>query len=217
MTTYCQTTRRGRRAFTLIEVLATLTIIAIISAIGLISLRTSSNSMALSSAETLSASLLQNARSLAIMNNKTVRILVNHDSSDPGRCLRSIGIAMAQDNAGTVEWVAAGKAETLPANIFFNPSLSKGNGNGLPVPTMRLAFPRGEAQAEGNGPEWYYFEIGPNGMADKSNGALFVLGSGRLDDSGNLVPLPQNEVRGFVLRQLGTLTSFDSADQLPSL
>jgi prepilin-type N-terminal cleavage/methylation domain-containing protein len=215
MTTYYQINRRERSAFSLLEVLTTLAIIGILSTIGLASMRNSSHTLSLTSGENMAASLLQNARSLAILKNSTVRVLISHDTADPSRCLRGIGIAVASDNGGTTEWTAAGKMESLPQAIFFNPSLSKVNGNGETVPVMNLEFPKSSAQPEGAGPEWYYFEIGPNGMTDKSNGALFVLSSGRIDESGTLVPFPQNQVRGFVLRQLGTLTSFDSAEQLP--
>jgi prepilin-type N-terminal cleavage/methylation domain-containing protein len=118
------------QAFTLLELLVVLGLIAALSFVLLGSLAGGGKSVALQSGQTLVANLITAARIRAVATGNQTRILVHHDTASPlaaGRYLRQL--AMEELRAGA--WVTLQSA-ALPDGIYVLPHQNRTPANLLP-------------------------------------------------------------------------------------
>ncbi len=224
--------RRRARGFTLIELLVVLGIIAVVVAGVGLALRGGDDTVALGSAQRTMSSLLTATRAQAIMNGTHARLIVHVDQNDPDRYLRFAGIVREQREAdGSAfsprRWEPTSEGTSLPRGTYFVPdsgatvpgNLFGGNWNlggdafsNYPG-TMLLNYPRTPQgqnyETEGGGPEWAYYEFGPNGELTTGAGAVqIVLTVGRRTPGTPELGNPEN-VRGLIVRPIGTFHLVD--------
>jgi prepilin-type N-terminal cleavage/methylation domain-containing protein len=121
-----------RRAFTLIELLAGLGVIALLAGLLGWALRDGSPTDALESAQATVASLLDAARREAVLNQSRAMLVVDADPADE-RFLRAVHVAVeTAPDSGL--WRFADDGVALPRGIYFVPGSS-----GVPGATLIVA------------------------------------------------------------------------------
>ena len=113
---------RKRKAFTLIELLMVIAIIAVISAASIGVARMRADKQSLIAGQQILMSAFEEARLMAISKNVRSRVVI-YKGDDPGRKLRQVGILYeAFDNEDrNMGWIASGMPVNLPKNVFFIP------------------------------------------------------------------------------------------------
>lgn len=221
---------RGRRGFTLVELLAVVGLIMILATVVGVAFSGRSGASALPTAQRIAASGFQAARSTAILNpsvrdsagnsvrltNPRVRVLIHNDPSDPDRYLRFFGTVIGNDTQG---WAAITQGTFLPSGLFFVPpeggqtvdgaimpprSLSSFDGN------MNLNFPRTALSPAGTGPSWFFYEFEGSGrLAPTNDENRVIIATAHVRQEGDDTPeiYFDNEfaITGFLILQSGTL------------
>ncbi|MFP4260957.1 MAG: prepilin-type N-terminal cleavage/methylation domain-containing protein [Opitutales bacterium] len=226
--------RSRRSAFTLIELLVVISIILIAASILFVGGRGGGGAK-LSTAQRIVSSIAQGARGQAILKNAKTRLIIYSDNntgsdSDPDKMLRYFGIIYADPESADMskpDWIAGTKGTYLPEGIYFDPDggpdAAIGSNPWDDSNTMNLEYPRASAQAEGSGPEYYYYSFNRNGtMANgfENNWLVFRSGTLKPDESGALaVEFPEAGEEGenlksaIIFRRVGTTTPVtDPAD-----
>ncbi len=195
-----------RPAFTLIEMMVVVALIAIlVGGVGY-SLAGGGTSASLATAQRSIASVFQAARAAAILNGGVeqpdgttvpfksvrVRVLISDDDSEDSEIRwRYVGVVYGEaDPTGQFygQWFALNQGATLPQGIYvIAPSATS---DILPesalrsdrVPTMRVEYPRQGGKREGGGTRWFYYEYDGSGVASRdANGKRIILAPGTLD------------------------------------
>lgn len=199
-------------AFSLIELLTVMALIAVLSVPIAHLVREGSDARAMKSAQNLLAAQLTSARTHAIVSRAACRLLVYSDrESNPelGDRLRRLQIAIAQ---GDGTWRAVGAASSLPGNIRLVPKAAP--------PTLRPGgwgdAPTSSLPADAAFDVWwgdrvqrahYYFvEFSPLG---NTTGATLVLSPAVIHPVGEALAVcftQPTEVSGVRLSQYGALT-----------
>lgn len=110
--------RRAPSGFTLVELLAVITIMAIILALGIPAITTMSKATALQTAARTVSGTLNQARQIAITQRRKVRVIFPNQSSNlPDLAYRSLAVVTA-DQSGTV-WTYLTKFQSLPLGAAF--------------------------------------------------------------------------------------------------
>ncbi len=121
---------RSRRAFTLLELLVVLGLVAALSVVLLGGLAGGGKSVALQSGQTLVANLITAARTRAVATGNQTRVLVHHDTDSPRAAERYLRhVAMEELRAGS--WVTL-QSTALPSGVYFLPHQNRTPANLLP-------------------------------------------------------------------------------------
>lgn len=172
------------KAFTLVEILIVVVVIASIIGFFALNMRQSKEQLALSQGEKLLASLLQTARSTAILNSHlihkeggkfpkiTSRLIIAKDPANPKHYLRYVGIIYG--NKETDTWWPAQGGVTLPEGLYIavDPADYPNHGQTLPG-TMYLQYPEIDEEetslnaGHASYPKWAYIEFDQEGAASK--------------------------------------------------
>ncbi|MBC2604185.1 prepilin-type N-terminal cleavage/methylation domain-containing protein [Puniceicoccus vermicola] len=116
--------KSSRSAFTLVELLVVLGVMALFVGVFATALRPGSPTVAVEGAQSQLASLLTQARGVAVLKNASTRLIIHNDSAgDDDRYLRFAGIVYAVDTSvpadGKIdEWWPATDGITLPQGVY---------------------------------------------------------------------------------------------------
>lgn len=179
------------RAFTLIELMVTIGVMAILAGILFTAFNQNRNAPRLETARMLLSQAFANARSTAILKQNRARLIIyakepeNHEESQ--KYLRYFGVVV-ETGYDSNQWETALKGEYLPEGIFYIPQStefleweenrpsSRNNHQ-----SMQLAFPSLEPEPEGSGPDrWEFFEFKSTGrMSGLTNKVVLARGDMR--------------------------------------
>lgn len=210
------TTSRSPRAFTLIELLAVMSIMTLMAGICGLALQEGSPAVALQSAQGTVASLLAAARGQAAVNQNRSMLAVVADPANE-HFLRSITIVVeTAPNSG--RWWIAGATTLLPRGIYFVPGTTdlpgaEFDGSAVPAgewPVTRLSslgvVPDGSITPPPEYPAGRYLgmvtPLTLSGLAGAGGGDKLVLASARRTSAGVIFDQPER-VGGVALSCYG--------------
>ena len=136
-------------AFSLLELLVVISIIAVLMTIGSYGIKNFSKASGVSAAIPIAQGVFSQARSLAIEKGTDTRVLMHNDSDTTAglnreRNLRYMVVQYFDDKGTAVttddEWVTASKGVKLPEGVFYSPTLSN-QGAAPNVTTVATALP----------------------------------------------------------------------------
>lgn len=203
-------------AFTLVELLVVLGIMALMAGGLGLALQDGSPAVALESAQGTVASLVTAARGQAALSQRRTRLVVNADPADE-RFLRGILVAVeSAPNSG--QWRVAADGALLPRGIYVVPgsaglagtvfNAGAGTAGGWPDgrrSSLVMVPPESILPAPGNGTGIYLGMtslLTGQGTTDSSGGGKLVLAAARLTSGGVNFEHPER-VRGIVLSSYG--------------
>jgi len=187
-------------------------------------LRPGSPTVAVEGAQAQIASLLTQARGVAVLKGAETRLIVNNNSDNRDRYLRFAGIVywVDRDDDDVMdldEWEPATDGITLPqgvyayvedpANMARAASGPGGTGAGFSIPYI-------SSEDE----NYAYVQFEPNGTVRPIDGAspILAVSSGTPGDDGSLTDLNRNEdnIRGAIVRQYGSFVLLNDATAFSS-
>lgn len=204
--------RRMAPAFSLVELLMTISLIVIMVGLGAKVFRDPSNAHQVPSAVSQSSTAFSAARASAITKNARTLILINNDTQDAEKYRRQILTVQADKGAGGEDvWRALGNPILLPQGTYFDRDRSLDTSGNAPE-TMNFNYP-GDLE-EGSGPEWLAYSFAPNGASEEP-GARFIIARGTFNPvSREFVAVNAADLGGFVLRRVGHVTMFRDSAQI---
>jgi prepilin-type N-terminal cleavage/methylation domain-containing protein len=199
----------SRSAFTLIELLVVLGIMALFIGVFSTALRPGSPTVAVEGAQAQLASLLTQARGVAVLKNAQTRLIIHNDDTNPDRYLRFAGIVYMgdKDGDGTDEWTPATDGVLLPNMVYAYTGAPSNMDSGFDV------------QYISNSTEGYaYIEFNPNGTVEQvsSKSPVLAVGSGQPGPDGVGVEFDSENIRGAIVRQYGSFVLLNEPDAFPS-
>lgn len=111
-------TPRQRRAFTVIELLVAVSIIALLATLVFGAFSGNSKSLALESAQATLGNLVVAARTKAMANGRAARLLIHNDTANPERVRRYL---ILQEQDANAAWVTTSDV-LLPKGVYVMPS-----------------------------------------------------------------------------------------------
>jgi|694.fasta_scaffold120138_4 prepilin-type N-terminal cleavage/methylation domain-containing protein len=201
-------------AFSLIELLVVMAIMALLLAAGMTMFRTPTSTLVQGAVET-SAGMVDLAQRQAQVANGGSRLVVDIDPQSPNY-LRSLAVLSAKTATTPVQWELRIRPQILRQEAQMYPKYSLGQG------TMRFDFRSGAAQdGNGSGTLCQFWEFDSNGqLVTSASGAsqqiVFVAGviSGGPPYSQTVADSREPGRDGVILRKSGGVTRFDSPDQI---
>ncbi|MDP0495630.1 MAG: type II secretion system protein [Verrucomicrobiota bacterium JB024] len=231
-----------RRAFTLVELLAVIGIIAVMATVIGVSLTGGNATASLGTSQRVGASIFQSARSIAVLKQTPTRVLIysnNGADTDSGKSLRFMQVVYQNPDSQAEQWIAANTGTYLPQGVYFIPGnintyiLNGAGNNELDASGYSdgydngnvTVYPNEDAANDNRGDitfPAYYYEFDSNGLSDNP-GAKIVFGAGRVAaPPANGIPQLAFEnrlaVMGFYLRRLGnvSLAEYDNLTTAPT-
>jgi len=228
-------TRFYAAAFSLLELLVVISIIAVLMTIGSYGIKNFSKASGVSAAIPIAQGVFSQARSLAIEKGTDTRVLIHYYNNtlrlNRERMLRYMVVQYFDDKGTAVttddEWVTASKGVKLPDGVFYSPALS-GRGVAPNVGGGRTVDARLPAQAVGLISTCVQYEFNSQGIITKpepdsgsaygNNVPRFVIRAGGLP-AGETEPIPasgagERNVGGFVIWKNGRTAVFRHPDQV---
>ncbi len=213
--------QRGRRAFTLVEMLVVVIIMAILmtaGAIGLSGMTGKSVTSSVASAE----SLFDEARLLAVSQQTRARVLIAQSlTNNPNDNLRHILVASADLDPLTgvekspVSWTLSNRGVILPDQAYFSKAYSfkvqKTSIGTIPSETPTLTGAKSAYAGS-----YFYYEFNSEGICT-TPGAGFVIGNGArraVDASPVVTAAGKRDFGGFVVWRNGRTSVFRSPAQI---
>lgn len=204
-----------RSAFTLIELLVVLGVMAIFIGVFATALRPGSPTVVVEGAQSQLASLLTQARGVAILKGAETRLIIHADPTNPERYLRFAGIVYWDDKnengeMDDDEWVPAMDGITLPKSVYayvHDDDDSPAN--------LETGF---VLEYISNNPEEYdYIRFYPNGTVPdiNSNSPILAISSGE-GVPGEEPVRNEKTNRGAIVRQYGSFVLLNEEEAFPS-
>lgn len=122
-------------AFTLFELVVTLSIVVILATLGMIGYQSATPPGAVSAARNELHGLLRFAREQAIVRGSNAMVIVNYDKDDPDKFLRYAGV-IVEDEYNSTDWMAAHSGVYLPEGVYFVPRVVDGATDGFAFETQ---------------------------------------------------------------------------------
>lgn len=176
-------TRRG--GLTLLELLASLTLVAVLAGIALLPYLGSRPERRLEEARRQVILLCESARRQAAVEARAVRVAVPFDPRDGARYGRAL-VVMAADGSGG--WEAVGRGLRLPRGLYVDSERSSSDEGGSPVAQADMVYPwvsLPDGIAPGSAQPFVYWEMAEGGTGPA--GARLTLATGTRDAAGRLV------------------------------
>ena len=184
-----------RAAFSLLELLVVIGILAIMAAAGVMALG-GAGGKSLKGSAAAASSIFGLARTEAIMRKVPVRVIVDADPASQNYLKRLAVIAPAM-SAGSPDWTSVtqvAKWQTLPANAYFNAANSTQNPMNVPNGVLP-----GSSKV-------FYFQFEPNGQMASSS--QFVISPGVVNN-GSFQEIGTKQRCGFKVFRMGNIAFFD--------
>ncbi|NWK57000.1 type II secretion system protein [Verrucomicrobiaceae bacterium N1E253] len=210
-------------AFTLIEMLVVISIIAVLLTVGALGLKNLSRGSGVSAGLPVAEAVFAEARAIAIGKGTNSMVLVHaqNDKDDElhrDRYLRYLVIAFEQlDDSGEPNgtWEIASRGVSLPKGVYFMKDLSEQGGMNLSTTTLRLP---GKSDSK-----CYVYQFNAEGMMSDpepdengTNVPRFVIGSASLPPGAEEPRLVGKNVGGFVVWRSGRTSLFRHPEQIDS-
>lgn len=210
-------------AFSLVELLVVIGIISILMTVGAIGLGGLSGGKNVTSAVATAESLAEEARTLAVSNRTTARLIVAKELvSSPKENLRRIAIVYAKVDPNTgaqmtpPTWVLSGRATVMPEEVFFSKTFSKlVHSSDGDVDVMTLSAADVNTAFAG---DYYYYEFNREGIST-SPGTSFVVGAGARQSPSQDPRATASALRdfgGFIIWRNGRTSVFRGPEQVSS-
>ena len=210
-------TNRRKKAYTLVELLVVIAVIAILFTVVFVG-TSSTDGTRLSSAERTLAGLIKTARSQAILKSTKVRMIIHDDNSNIEKFNRFIGIVYQNDDGSG--WIAADKGTYLPKGIYFDETRSNAlSPSAIPsmlINYLRLSAQSGNAEFDSDGnqiirPSYLYYEFNDNGTFAVPNMYLvFGVGQFTPGDKNPTFPTAKDNLKSALLiRRSGSAVLID--------
>lgn len=181
-----QAGNRRAKAFTLIELLAVIAIIAVLMSVTMPAFLNMGKGSALRSAQTQVRSALSLARQYAIMNNTSVRFIVagvdggTYSSQDLDKCLRAYAVYDLGENStlNNLDDKYAKEWEYLPQGVVFDVLRTNNPVSMFHSPLTPAAHNMKFPNSASTGTRQFYFiEFSPDGRANASRSVILSEGS----------------------------------------
>lgn len=196
------------RAFSLTELLVTISILAMLLTLGGSAFEQLAQGSGVNKATSLTAGLVEQARSSAVLHGAGSRIVIDADPTSEGY-LRRAGVLLAEKQEdGSVDWRFSSRPLLLPKGAYLYEDYSN------PTGTMNVDFPGANAVC-------HYYEFDRQGrLVANGSGELvqivFVAGVMADGPAGQLTIPSDRELgrQGLILRPAGNVTYFETPDQI---
>jgi len=204
--------RRGRAAFSLVELMIVILIISILMTVAAVTVNGLTGGKSVTAAMTNVEALAAEARTLAVSKGTNARLMVDvNDNTQQDRYLRRVVVAYqdTDPNTGKVvpgSWSLSSRGYVLPDKVFFSKTYSKkDHKNGIPLDTP-FNFTSGKAEYQG---KYIIYEFNSEGIC-QTPGASFVVGSGvRAPGKDPMVAgSAKSDFGGFVIWRNGRTSMF---------
>ena len=205
-------TTRHIRAFTLIELLAVIAVVAVFAAAVGLTLRRPGESVALRAGQDVLAVMLEATRGRAALTGQNARLVVQVDVLAPGCHLRRMQI-VHEDPAASGNWLAGDSGVELPRGVFVVPPTAADMpaNSSWPAARRSTAFPASAQPMTINGVvtgSLYYVQFTPRGT---TGGGALVLAMGHVSGESGVTLDNPDDVRGVMLRTSGAFTLLNDA------
>ncbi|MGC4017250.1 MAG: prepilin-type N-terminal cleavage/methylation domain-containing protein [Luteolibacter sp.] len=208
---------RTSAGFSLVELLVVIGIIAILLTVGAIGMGGITNGKNVNSAVTTTEALFAEARAIATGKATRACVLVDvNDSKDATNYLKRVLVAYEDIDPTTNQpvkdkWVLSSRGVTLPEQVFFSKTYSKGGSDGQQLSDITLSGDNVKTQYVG---KYLGYIFNSEGIC-ATPGATFVVGTG-VRSGGNeprTIGSAKRDFGGFIVWRNGTTSLLRSPDQ----
>ncbi len=206
--------QQQQKGFTLVELLAALGMIIVLTSVALIGTRGISQPSSVKGAVSAASTLALSARSEAMALGYGARLVIDfeYDEDRPQTYLRRMTILRGVDVGGDRQWQLTDKPTLLPEGTYFYEDYSSG------YDEMFFDFSDLQPQDGTSGDRVVYYEFDENGRYEPNSLELAkMVFVNALPPTSETLIIPDsmaNSRDGFIIRNAGRLTFYERPDQI---